>query len=545
MPSTRSHAALLASLLALALAFLAQSASAVVPVPSAVLSQARQQGSARIIVLLNAAPTPAATSATPSLRAAARSAILAARNQALASLPSFPRPGLRVFQDLPVMALDASEADLTALSRTPAVRAIEPDRILHLSATASLSIIGADVTASAGFAGQGRAVAVLDTGVDASHPDFAGKTITEACFSANAGCPNGQTSQTGPGSAVPCSLSSDCWHGTHVAGIAVGDGSPGGVAPSADLVAVRVFSIATGSACNGTGEDPCAIAYTSDIIAGLDYVDQLAASMKIASVNMSLGGGKWTSATTCDHQNQGMKAAVDLLRADGVVSVAAAGNDGFTNALGAPACISSVVSVGATSATDTVPSWSDSASMLTLMAPGVSIESAVPGGGYATRSGTSMATPHVAGAFASIQSASPNATLDQMISALEVTGIPVTDPKSGITKPRIQVDAAVKTFAPAACFNGVDDDGDGKIDYPADPGCGSGRYATESPQCDDGIDNDGDGYIDYPADPNCVAAWDNKEAPSACGLGFELVGVLPPLAWVRRRRAAKRRAASA
>jgi hypothetical protein len=92
------------------------------------------------------------------------------------------------------------------------------------------------------------------------------------------------------------------------------------------------------------------------------------------------------------------------------------------------------------------------------------------------------------------------------------------------------------------CTDGIDNDGDGLVDYPADPGCRNRRkWATENPACNDGIDNDGDGLVDL-ADPQCAAspAWWTDEAVAhspSCGLGYELVLIIPPLAALRRRRA--------
>lgn len=84
-----------------------------------------------------------------------------------------------------------------------------------------------------------------------------------------------------------------------------------------------------------------------------------------------------------------------------------------------------------------------------------------------------------------------------------------------------------------ACQDGIDNDSDSWADFPADPGCQSAAASTESPYCDDGIDNDGDGWVDL-QDPVCVSASHHTEF--RCGLGFELVFVLPPLMRLRTRR---------
>jgi len=91
--------------------------------------------------------------------------------------------------------------------------------------------------------------------------------------------------------------------------------------------------------------------------------------------------------------------------------------------------------------------------------------------------------------------------------------------------------------APPACSNGLDDDGDGRVDHPADRGCASALAADESRACDDGIDNDGDGATDHPTDPGCFAAWDGNETESngpRCGLGAELALLLFALRSLRR-----------
>jgi hypothetical protein len=133
--------------------------------------------------------------------------------------------------------------------------------------------------------------------------------------------------------------------------------------------------------------------------------------------------------------------------------------------MGAPACISSAVSVGATDDLDVVASFSNHAAFLSLLAPGVGIASAVPfdlfGFSYGVSNGTSMAAPHVAGAWAALRQAAPGASVSTLLAALQSTGLSVSGP-GAVVVPRIDLAAALEVLAPAC--SGPDDDGDGVPD---------------------------------------------------------------------------------
>jgi len=117
---------------------------------------------------------------------------------------------------------------------------------------------------------------------------------------------------------------------------------------------VQVFSKRTGSTCTDNGDSsPCVRSYKSDQVAALEYVYGLRDDYDIAAVNMSLGGGEFSSQTTCSNENGSTEAAVANLRGARIATVVASGNDGFTDALAAPACLPNVISVGNTRDSDT------------------------------------------------------------------------------------------------------------------------------------------------------------------------------------------------
>lgn len=369
-----------------------------------------------------------------------RNALINAQDTFINHLAQYNSIVHKRFVTMPFVVVQANASALSAILASPDVISVQEDAIMQPSLAQSVPLIGGDKAWAAGATGLGQTVAIIDTGVDSSHPFLSGKVIAEACYSTNANgakpiCPNGGTSQTGTGAAKNCPLAG-CDHGTHVAGIAAGKGSTfSGVAKEAKIIAVQVFTSFPDSngAYNSIG------AYSSDIMSGLEYVYGLRNTYKISSVNLSLGGGNYNQ--NCD--NDAIKPAIDNLRSAGIVTVIAAGNGGLTDSLSAPACISTAVSVGATTKSDVVDSYSNSASFLTMLAPGTNINSSVPGGGYAQFSGTSMAAPHVTGAWAVYKSKMSNASITDVLNAMLATGKKITDSRNSIVKPRVQIDAAL------------------------------------------------------------------------------------------------------
>jgi subtilisin family serine protease len=376
------------------------------------------------------------------------------------------------FDTIPYFAARVNRAQLEALATTAGVTSINEDLQVKPSLNVSTGMVNAPAAWAGGFTGTGWGVAVLDTGVETTHGFFTGRIASQACYSNALGlgsgttsvCPGGVNSPTSGGGA--CAATTEgCDHGTHVAGIAAGANGPSGVngvAPGAPIHAIQVFSQTT-TGCNAPFT-ACTTAYTSDIIRALERVLALRnAGAQIAVVNMSLGGGRFFSEASCDASNAATKTAIDNLRSAGIASVIASGNDAFGDSMSAPGCISTAVAVGATTkgictgpgapanigcpnnavpGQISVPVFSNVAPFLDLYAPGSFIGSSVIGNTFGSKSGTSMATPHVAGAWAVVKQAAPAATVTQVLGAFQSTGTPITEPYTGLVHPMINVNAA-------------------------------------------------------------------------------------------------------
>lgn len=408
---------------------------------------AEKRGTVRVIVGLRVAFTPEGALA-PAGRTDQRAAIAEATAEVRRAVRGSPHELIHTYDTVPYIALELSGAALDRLEAEGVAATLQQDRADPPALTQSTPIVEAPESASVGRNGGGQVVAILDTGVSKPHPFLehsAGvpKVLSEACYSANANCPGNTTQSTAAGSGRECTYApAGCRHGTHVAGIAAGKGASfSGVARSARLISIKVFSRFDGPAsCAGQGEDPCTLSFTSDQIKGLERVFALRNTYDIAAANMSISGGQFMNA--CDADSR--KPVIDNLRSARIPTVIASGNDGFSNAVGAPGCISTAVTVGATNDTDQVPTFSNSSAVVDLFAPGEQIRSSIPGGEFTTFDGTSMAAPHVAGAWAIARQVAPAATVLQVQQAFEQTGKPVTDTFASppITRDRIRAFSA-------------------------------------------------------------------------------------------------------
>ena len=411
--------------------------------------KARAKGQVPVILRLNMNFKAEGNLSAPGIFSQ-RNAIADAEDAVIQSLAGMNATNVKKYQYVPYLAVTVNAAALQALAKNPMVKVISEDIAFAPSLAESTGVVGANAVWEQGYDGSGWAVAVLDTGVDKNHNFLSGKVVSEACYSTGpvgslSLCPGQAASSTAADSGLNCSFFTyGCDHGTHVAGIVAGKdyttNGPGynGVANGANIIAIQVFSQFAGPDCTDFGlPSPCAFSYTSDLLLGLERVYALRSAFNIAAVNISLGGGQYTS--HCDASS--LKGIIDNLRLVDIATVIASGNSGYTTAMDEPACISTAVSVGATcdsatagfgcAAIDDIPDYSNIASFISLLAPGSLISSSTPGvNTFESWHGTSMAAPHVAGAWALMKQRDPGATVSTILAALQNTGTIVDDQRT-------------------------------------------------------------------------------------------------------------------
>lgn len=301
-----------------------------------------------------------------------------------------------------------SENAVEALENNPNVRYVEPNGLmwaLEQETPYGIEQVDADLAIDDGETGEGVSVAIIDTGIDAQHETLEAN-LGEGYATEDAAC----TTDCGGGPFGGGNDIDDCleeWdddndHGTHVAGTAgAADDGVGvlGVAPDATLHAVKVLQ------CDGGGT-------YDDIAAGIQWSADRGHDVQ----NMSLGGDE--SEVVAD--------AVAYADEQGVVMVAAAGNDGpCTDCVGYPAAYDEVIAVSATDEDDGLADFSSTGPEVDLAAPGVDVLSAIPRDDYDEFSGTSMSSPHVAGAAATLIAAGsdPADVRGELIAAVDDVGL--------------------------------------------------------------------------------------------------------------------------
>ena len=329
---------------------------------------------------------------------------------------------IRDYKHLPLAFVRVkSKRAAERLGSLPEVKAIHLNQVFYPHLTESLPFINQPDLCACGYGGGDMVVAVLDTGVDYTRQAFG------SC--SNAGEPGCKVIAAYE-AAIDDGLLDDSavFHGTNVAGIVLG------VAPDSHITAVDVFNGETAS--------------STDIIAGINWViDQKNHGIhNTAAINLSLGAPA-SPASICN--SSPLRTAIQNAQSVGIITIASAGNDGFINEIGFPACIPEVTSVGAVydsniggvaysnctdnfTAPDQVTCFSNSSSELAFLAPGAGILAS-----GVTLFGTSQAAPHVSGAIAILRSAFPLDSLDETLLRLQNMGLSVTDSRNGLTTPRL------------------------------------------------------------------------------------------------------------
>lgn len=373
-----------------------------------------------------------------------RPAVDDVQKQLLARLTGTRTRTLHTYERLCALALEADSAAIDRLRNDPQVEAVYLDGEIHTTLIEGRELIQAHLALQqGGYAGTGQTVALLDTGIDYSHPDLGGvcgaNTFPTERVIAGYDFVNEDTDPR-----------DDNGHGTAVAGIVAARGSKTGVSPGAQLVALKVM--------DSTGHGSF-----SDVDAALDWVIAHHAEYGISIVNVSLGDGLSHSdplLSPCSGSNTAT--AIAALKALNIPVFIASGNDAFGGGLNYPACVPDAISVGSVydasspgltwpvcwedmGVPDMICCFTNRSPDLDLLAPSYQATTLSKNcGEESSFGGTSASAPYAAGAAALLLESDPGLTVDGLLARLRITGQPILDLRTDVVFPRINIWDAVR-----------------------------------------------------------------------------------------------------
>ncbi len=332
-----------------------------------------------------------------------------------------------------LISLSVSEQELKELEENSNVEAVFYSHKIKAFLQDSVSLVNAsqvwdEQIGSVNITGIDETICILDTGVNFSHPDLIGKNKTCTIDCLNKDCVEN------------CSVSDDYGHGTHVAGIVGASGRIQGIAPDVGLIAVKVLDE------NGDGSTNAEL----DLVNAIDWCVENRALYNISVITMSLGTDyPYIYDDYCDSTFLGTwTKAINNATLHNISIIASSGNSYNLTHISSPACIQNATSVGASTKDDEVASYSNRNGITDLFAPGSLINSTSITGEYTLKSGTSMAAPHVAGAFALIRqffrlNESKIITPLEILNLLNSTGKQIQDLDSGLNFSIIDIYTAI------------------------------------------------------------------------------------------------------
>ena len=327
-----------------------------------------------------------------------------------------------------------TENDTNLIENDPDIGQVILDKLAYIFLQDTAPLINASITwpvqiSGVNITGTGETVCIVDTGINSSHSDLTNNIMAEYCYCSNSEgasancCPNGLSTQN---------LSTDNHgHGTHVSGIVAANGGIKGIAPGSKIVLIKALN------SSGSG-------YYSDIKLGMQWCINNATIFNISVISLSLGSGLYADYCPDDY----LAATINSAIAKNISVVIATGNDYSATSISSPACVPNATAIGASTKADGIASYSNRNNITDLFAPGSSINSTSVSGRYTIASGTSMATPHAAAAFALVRQffrlqSGRILTPQEIQNALNNTGKVIYDSSTGLNFSRIDIFSAI------------------------------------------------------------------------------------------------------